>query len=142
MKQDEITIYSMNYNYEMAIELFNFIIDELSAIKTNNDEQKLSKNDKNKKNLLLDALQSVEILLNDINQYQENYEIRVDEINNNAMSTSPLNSMLEALRIELTELDSLSSDDKFVEISKTRRHNISNSLPPLKKLASHLAKSY
>ena len=135
------TVYSMNSDYEMAIKLFNFIIDELSELKTNNDGLKLSKYDKNKKNLLIKALHPVEIILNDIHQYHENYEIRVDKVSDNATSISPLTLMLEALKIELTKLDKLPNDDKFVEISKTRRRNISNALPPLKKLASHIAKS-
>ena len=141
MKQAENTIYSMSYDYEMAIKLFNFIIDELSELKTNNDGIKLSKSDKNKKKLLMKSLDSVEILLKDISRHQENFKIQVVEINDNATSTSPLNLMLEALRIELTRLDALSYDDKFVEISKIRRLNISKSLPPLEKLASHIANS-
>ena len=53
MEQDESPIYRINYDYKMAMNLFNYIIDELSALKNNTKDQILDRKDKVKQKLLI-----------------------------------------------------------------------------------------
>ena len=128
---------TLNYDYNMLLDLLYFIVDELRAIKKNNESKRLKKDDRYKKNLLVKSLISVEYLKNEIYEYQENYNIRNIELNTQS-TASPLNSMLDALQDELKELDQLSKNDEFVEYSLNRKYSLSKAISPLKTLANHL----
>ena len=140
MEQDESPIYRINYDYKMAMNLFNYIIDELSALKNNTKDQILDRKDKVKQKLLIKSLNSVESLLNDIHHHKEIYENTTTSISIDVIPISPLNLTIEALQIELKKIDKSSNDKKFAEISKTRKRIISKALPPLKNLANHIEK--
>ena len=74
MEQDEGPIYRINYDYKMAMDLFNYIIDELSRLKNNTKDQIPDRKDKVKQKLLIKSINSVESLLNDIHRHEEIYE--------------------------------------------------------------------
>ena len=127
----------LNYDYNMLLKLLYFIVDELRAIKKNNERKQLTRADRYRKNLLVKSLISVEYLKNEIYEYQENYKIRNDEIGTQS-TTSPLNIILDALQKELIELEELSENVEFVEHAIKRKYILSKALPPLKNLANHL----
>jgi len=140
MEQDEGPIYRINYDYKMAMDLFNYIIDELSRLKNNTKDQIPDRKDKVKQKLLIKSINSVESLLNDIHRHEEIYENTSTNISIDVIPMSPLNLTIEALQIELKKIDKSSNDKKIAEISKMRKRIISKALPPLKDLANHIEK--
>ena len=129
---------TLNYDYNLLLNLLYFIVDELNTIKKNN-EKKLTRTDKYKKKLLVKSLLSVEYLKNEIYEQQENYKIRDDKIVFQSI-TSPLELILNALQEELKKLEELSGNSELVEYSKKRKYIISKVMPPLKTLASYIGK--